>query len=112
MIPFKQNYPGVSRLNKKEKGLFNQTLSDRAQKVTDDLFIKSSWENFILSKKANYLSVAFGHNLYLARIIKKLGMSDYLISNKVALVVLNFLRSRVHRESFISILEHKIKKER
>jgi len=109
LIPFKQNYPGISLLNTEEELAFNQIMNDRSEKVKNPLFIKTSWEKFILSKQANYLSVAFGHNLTIARIIKKLGLSDYLVSNKVALIVLNFLRSRVHRESFISILEEKTK---
>ncbi|MDA9309562.1 CapA family protein, partial [Flavobacteriaceae bacterium] len=109
LLPFKQNYPGVSKLNKEEERLFYNTINERAKNVTNKVFIKKSWEDFILSQKANYLSVAFGHNLFFSRILKKIGLDDYLISNKVALIVLNFLRSRVHKESFVSILENLIK---
>ena len=111
LVPYKQNYPGVSELNKEEATLFHDTIHERSKKVTDKAFIKKYWESFILSQQANYFSAAFGHNLFFSRIFKKIAIHDYLISNKVALVVLNFLRSRVHRESFITILEHKTKKE-
>ena len=110
LLPFKQNYPGVSKLNKEEKKLFFSVINERANKLTNKNFVKSSWENFILAQKPNYFSSAFGHNLFLSKLLKKTGIFNYLISNKVALIVLNFLRSRVHRESFISILENRIKK--
>jgi len=109
LLPFKQNYPGVSKLNKEEEDLFKQTMDYRSKNAINESFINESWKNFIISQKANYLSVAFGHNLFFSRIFKKIAFHDYLVSNKVALIVLNFLRSRVHRESFISILEEKTK---
>ncbi len=108
-VPFKQNYPGIVSLTKKEKQAFDDKFNALAFKVNDNDFIKNSWGNLIEKQSATYLSNAFGHSLIIAKLLKRTGLYKYVISKKMAIVVLNFLRSRVHRESFISVLENKLK---
>ena len=107
-IPFKQKYPGISRLSDKEEVSFQKDFKERALKVKDKDFIDKSWSTFIRKQSASYISTAFGHNFLIAKLLKKTKLYKYIISSKTALVVLNFLRSRVHRESFIRVLEQRI----
>lgn len=111
-IPFKQNYPGISKLSKEEETVFFNDFKERQEKVKDKDFINKSWAEFITKQSPIYLSSAFGHNTFIARVLKKTGLYKYVITQKTAMIVLNFLRSRVHRESFVSVLEDKLKIEK
>lgn len=109
LIPFKQSYPGIVDLDKVEKQVFFKTIEERAKQISDADFIKASWNAFVLKQKPSYISTVFGYNIFFGKVFKKTGLYKILISKKTLLIVLNFLRSRVHRESFVSILENLIK---
>lgn len=106
LIPFKQNYPSVVGLDREEKDAFFKAMEKRTEQVNDASFIKDSWNEFILKQKPSYLSTVFGYNTFISKVLKKTGLYKILISKNTLLILLNFFRSRVHRESFVSILEN------
>lgn len=107
-IPFKQNYPGISRLSKQEEEVFRLQLAEQSKHVLDPNFIKASWADLISKQSSTYLSTALGHNSFLAKVLKKTGLYKYLMSKEISLIMLNYIRSRVHRESFREVLEQRI----
>ncbi|MBV7269249.1 CapA family protein [Winogradskyella luteola] len=104
-IPFKQTFPGIRRLDKEEEKLFRQQSIEMQKNVLDANFISTSWDNFIKKYRSLYYSVFRGHNKIIRKINSYIPISNLFYSPMKKAILLNAIRSRVHREVVISILE-------
>lgn len=109
-VPFKQTYPGIRSLTVKEKIEFDQTIAYMNSNLQNKEFLKTSWNELVEGQTRIYLSNAFGHNTLISKVLNKTSLFKYVISRQNTAVVLNFLRSRVHREIFIEVMKNRINK--
>lgn len=108
-IPFKQMFPGIERLNESDERMFFEKSKEMQVNVLNEDFISESWENFISNYRLIYFSIFRGHNKFSRKLNMLFSFSNVFYSKKSKALLLNVIRSRVHREVIIDILEKDIK---
>lgn len=104
LIPFKQTFPGIITLNKDEEMIFREKMEFLSQQVLDEEFIKENWINFIQRYEKTYYSIFRGHNAIQRKIFSYIPFHNWFYNKKQKAFLLNIIRSRVHREVLIDLL--------
>jgi poly-gamma-glutamate synthesis protein (capsule biosynthesis protein) len=108
-IPFKQGFPGILKLDKSEETEFFTKSAEMKKNVVDEVFIQQAWKTFISKYRLVYFSIFRGHGKWLRKVNTKLGLTNWLYNKKNKAILLNVVRSRVHREVVVDLLENEIK---
>lgn len=107
-IPFKQTFPGIAKLNKEESEDFFEESKQMSKNVLDQNFIEESWGKFIQKFEPLYFSVFKGYGRVLRKLNSIFPFAKFMYSKKSKAILLNAIRSRVHREVVIDILEKEV----
>lgn len=108
-IPFKQTFPGIGKLNDLEEKEFYRKSNEMQKNVINEDFIVESWNTFITNYRKVYYSIFRGQNRVFRKISSIFSLSNMFYNRKKKAILLNVIRSRVHREAIINILENDIK---
>lgn len=108
-IPFKQTFPGIGKLNDLEEKEFYRKSNEMQKNVINEDFIVESWNTFITNYRKVYYSIFRGQNRVFRKINSIFSLSNMFYNRKKKAMLLNIIRSRVHREAIINILENDIK---
>ena len=108
-IPFKQMFPGIGRLNEGDEKIFLTKSKEMQVNVLNENFISESWGRFIGGYRLIYFSIFRGHNKVFRKLNRFFSFSNLFYNKKKKAILLNVIRSRVHRELIIDILEKDIK---
>lgn len=107
-IPFKQTFPGIAKLSKEESEKFFEESEQMSKNVLDQNFINESWAKFIEKFEPLYFSVFKGYGRVLRKVNSIFPFVKRTYSKKSKTILLNAIRSRVHREVVIDILEKEV----
>ncbi len=108
-IPYRQSFPGIKKLSTQEASKFYDESEEMSKNVKDEEFIHKSWSDFTEKYKLIYFSIFRGHNRILRKLNSIFAVSNLFYSKRNKAMLLNVIRSRVHREVVIDILEKEIK---
>lgn len=107
-IPFKQMFPGIGKLNEADERGFYKKSKEMQVNVLNEDFISESWNAFISKFRLVYFSVFRGHNKILRKLNTLFSISNLFYNKSKKAMLLNVIRSRVHREVIIDILEKEL----
>lgn len=110
LIPFQQTFPGIKSLSEEEEKVFHEKMTIMSENVLDREFIERNWGEFITRFEKTYYSTFRGHGKLQRKLFSYFPFVNSLYSPKKNAILLNVLRSRVHREAIIDLLEKKIKR--
>ena len=107
LIPFKQTFPGIEPLNAEETKLFDERMGSLSKNTCNPDFIVANWSQFIQRFEKTYFSTFRGHGRIQRKVFSYLPFIKYIYPSKKKAMLLNVIRSRVHREVIIDLLEGK-----
>lgn len=107
LIPFKQTFPGIGKLNNLDREIFKKKMELMSQNVLDENFIENSWLDFIKKYEKTYYSIFRGHNRIQRKIFSYMPFVNWFYKKQEKAILLNVIRSRVHREVIIDLLKIK-----
>lgn len=105
-ILFKQSFPGITKLDTDEHKYIVNYLSEIDKNTKDNAFIESEWNNYCNKLKNNYLNILKGNGKILRKFFSLFKLYKYLYSSSKLLYIHNVIRSRVHRETLLTILKN------
>jgi hypothetical protein len=105
LIPFRQTLPGIEPLNAEEMELFREKMELLSKNTSNPDFIASNWIQFIQRFEKTYFSTFRGHGRVQRKIFSYLPFVKFIYPSKKKAILLNVIRSRVHREAIIDLLE-------
>ncbi len=107
LIPFKQTFPGITPLNPAETKLFDEHMEVLSANTSDPAFIAANWTEFIQRFEKTYFSTFRGHGRIQRKVFSYLPFVKIFYPSRKKAMLLNVIRSRVHREVIIDLLEGK-----
>lgn len=110
VMPFKQSYPGIQRLNELENKEFIKNMNKMKLDVKNETYIKNQWENFIKKFESTYYSALRGNNKLTRKLNSFLPIYKFIYNKNKNTYLENIIRSRVHREVILDIIKRRINK--
>lgn len=97
--------PGVRYMNKQELQIFEEQLGKLNLQISDSINIESKFQEFMNSKKRNYMSYLEPYsNKYLLGLYNR-GLFPSFISKNKKKLLLNLVRCETHHDVLLKILE-------
>jgi len=105
LIPYKQVFPGIMKLSLEDRRWFDGYIEELSKNVKDDDFVRNNWDTFCAKYLNDYLNIFKGNNRLVRRLLKISGLYKKMYTPQALLILLNISRSRVHRETVITVLK-------
>ncbi len=93
---------GVRRLDGKDEQAFREKLAAYSRSMSDDAFVRNSWQDLARDSRRLYASVLRGHNRVLRRLNRLFGFAVRNYSHEQLMTLENVLQCETHQELLLS----------
>lgn len=107
LLPFRQHkeQPYIRLMKGEERRSIINWLNEMKKKTIDSEYIHNKWIEYVIKERDLYLSLIAGHGRIVRYANRKLHFLTHYYRGVKKRYLLNIIRSSIHRESLITILE-------